>query len=203
MAGVPLLFAWIAVGVLGMIASARLYLFAVLPTVVLCWLLANASRAVGAFGSGLSNAGTSFTSGQLGAVTLACLLGVLTWLTVLGWGPTLPRWPRKAVTVPTQPDSASQAAESAKQTPAPPAASPQSRPPAATAPDAPLFRRLSVDRVRALQAVPLRTDRDYRDPPSVTIDAEQEASVVLLKEPWVFLQTDDDREGWAEWRVTD
>jgi len=56
--------------------------------------------------------------------------------------------------------------------------------------------------VRALRAVPLRTDRNYREPPTVTIDAQQEANVVFLLEPWVFLQTDDDREGWAEWRVT-
>jgi hypothetical protein len=55
--------------------------------------------------------------------------------------------------------------------------------------------------VCALQTVPLRTDRDYRELPSTSIDAQQEANVVLVRDPWAFLQTDDGREGWAEWRV--
>ena len=41
--GVPLALIWIGAGALGILFSARLYLFAVLPTLVVCWILANAS----------------------------------------------------------------------------------------------------------------------------------------------------------------
>jgi hypothetical protein len=196
--GVPLPFAWIAAAMLGMAASARLYLFAVVPTLVLCWLLANATQGLGIVGSDLANVGTSFASGQLGAATLACLLGLLTWLTVLGWGPSLPRWPRwrprNAAPQPAPASSPPAAATSAQATSSPAAAT-------SARASAALFRRVSDDRVCALQTVPLRTDRDYRELPSTSIDAQQEANVVLVRDPWAFLQTDDGREGWAEWRV--
>ena len=65
----------------------------------------------------------------------------------------------------------------------------------------PLFRRVSADRVRATQTVSLRTDRDCREPVSTVVAAQQEANVLFVRDPWVFLQTDDGREGWAKWSV--
>ena len=110
-------------------------------------------------------------------LTLACLLGVLTWLTVMSWG-------RPSIPAQAKPASA------------------QSQPQAPVIDrNKPLFRRISADRVRAIQTVPLRTDRDFREPPSTLVAAQQEANVLIVQDPWAFVQTDDGREGWAEWSV--
>ena len=178
--GVPPLLGWGAVGVLGLALSARLYLFAVLPTLVVCWTLANASSGQAALWSLLASVGPSGSTGALGMATLACLIGVLTWLTVVDW--------RRQ----------SRPAQSRRTTDQTTSAQPETL---AGEPNKPLFRRLSPDRVRTLQSVPLRTERDHGEPPSVMLDAKQDANVVLVRESWAFLQTDDGREGWAEWRI--
>jgi len=189
--------AWLAAAGLGVAASARLYLFAVLPTLILCWLLANVSQGLAAFGSGLSDLGVSLATGQLGALPLAVLLGLLTWLTVLGWGPSLPARfkkkpatePRPAAVEPPQPAQPEQSSQPPRPKPTKPPTNP------------PLFRLIAEHRVRALHPAGLRTNRDYREPPSTAVAALEEANVVFIFEPWAFLQTDDGREGWAEWRL--
>jgi hypothetical protein len=177
LAGVPVAVAWIGASVLGILFSARLYVFVVLPTLVVCWLLVNASLGLAAFGSVLAEVDASLSIGQLGVLTLACLLGVLTWLTVMSWG-------RPSIPAQAKPASA------------------QSQPQAAVIDrNKPLFRRISADRVRAIQTVPLRTHRDCGEPPSTVVAAQQEANILLVQDSWAFLQTDDGREGWAEWSL--
>jgi hypothetical protein len=170
--GMPPVLAWGAAGVLGVLLSARLYLFVVLPTLVVCWTLANALTQLASFGA-------SILAGQFGLLALAGVLGALSWLMLLDWRRQAP-----AVAKPASPKSA-----------------PAEPPAASDEPGKPLFRRVSADRVCTLGIVPLRTDRDQREPPSVTLGAKQEANVVLIRDAWAFLQTDDGREGWAEWRV--
>lgn len=178
--GIPPLLAWCGAGVLGVLLSARLYLFAVLPTIVVCWTLVNVSPGQVALWSLLASAAASVSTGTLALLTLACLLGALTWITVIDW---------RRQSGPPQPKRA-------------PRRSPSDQPVTPVeAPDEPLFRRISADRVRTLQIVPLRTDRNHGEPPTVMLAEKQEANVVLVRDSWAYLQTDDGREGWAEWRV--
>jgi hypothetical protein len=162
------------------VLSARLYLFAVLPTLVVCWTVANARPGQDFLVSALTSTGSAISTGQLGLLTLACLLGILSWITLLDWrrssGPARVR--------PTPDSAPSGQADTA------PAES-----------NAPLFLRISEARVRTLQIVPLRSERDQREQPSQMLAAKQEANVLLIRAPWAFIQTDDGREGWAEWRV--
>ena len=180
LAGIPPLLAWGGAGVLGVLLSARLYLFAVLPTIVVCWTLAHVSSGQVALWSLLANAAASVSTGTLALLTLACLLAVLTWITVIDW---------RRQSGPAQPKRATR--QSTSDQPVTPV----------DTPDKPLFRRISADRVRTLQIVPLRADRNHGEPPSVMLAAKQEANVVLVRDAWAYLQTDDGREGWAEWRV--
>jgi hypothetical protein len=177
---VPMALAWIAAGAFAIVVSARLYLFAVMPTLMVCWVLASTISGWAFFGSVLTEVGASLSTGQAAVLTLASLAGIMSCLSVMILGRPLMLGAAKPA--------------SSHAAPVQPQAEVSDR-------NAPLFRRISAERVRALRTVPLRTDRDSREPPSTTVAAQQEANVLLVRDPWAYLQTDDGREGWAPWRV--